>query len=552
LLYSYDTQIEAKLLLATLTGYSVKCSPYSVKLLVPWVTLKVDLIFEEHVGIDIHKKHVVSREDDLHVTKAYGSEKPKPLSSLPADICSVSSRTARTSPAQAHIGRSPLSKEVCVIEDDDDANVPDKADNMPETRTFNNLASLEIPSFDLMLEEDNGDMQDVSFPEPAKAECRGATSSTIFDHIRKKSRDFPTLMLSKSMNSSYEPLILKKMKTSRDQFNLDQGILHANEVTPMDSEHSELRVSPTNTAEKCRMILSRTSEKSRSLFAEKVYSPFEKSESLNRIPDENSVQFADRRGSLSEKSKSLGRIPDENSVQFTVRTDSLSEKTKILWTAADENSHQFLGKRDSPSEKSKSLSRITDENSVQFAVRADSLSEKTKILWTAADENSHQFAGKRDSPSEKSKILVRPPDDSTRQFEGRRGSPSEKMNVLSRTPDENGLQFAAKRDSSSAKSNVLSKTPDVDSSQFAGRRDNPSEKNKLCSSSPFPDFQAMSKLQPQFSLSGFKTTARIYWRVQRALELANLSLVSRVSFPSSDLVSILYRSAQCCAPNMAR
>ncbi|XP_044363449.1 ATP-dependent DNA helicase MER3 homolog isoform X2 [Triticum aestivum] len=423
-------------------------SPYSVKLLVPCpqsarVTLKVDLIFEEHVGIDIHKKHVVSREDDFHVTKAYGTEKQKPLISLPADICLVSSRTAETSPAQPHIGWSPLSKEVNVIEDDDGANVPDKVDNMPGTRTFNNLASLEVPSFDLMLEEDNGDMQDVSFPEPAKAECRSATSNTIFDHIRKKSRDFPTLMLSKSMDGSYEPLILKKMKTSRGQFNLDQGILHANEVTPMDSEHSELRVSPTNTAEKCWRILSRTSEKSRSLFAEKVYSPFEKSKSLNRIPDENSVQFADRRGSLSEKSKSLSRIPDENSVQFSVRTDSVSEKTKIL--------------------------------------------------WTAADENSHQFAGKRDSPSEKSKILMRPPDDSTLQFAGRRGSPSEKSNVLSRTLDENSLQFAAKRDSSSAKSNVLSKTPDVDSAQFAGGRDNPPEKNKLCSSNLFPDFQAMSQ-----------------------------------------------------------
>ncbi|KAM3313401.1 hypothetical protein ACQJBY_032793 [Aegilops geniculata] len=421
-------------------------SPYSVKLLVlcpqsARVTLKVDLIFEEHVGIDIHKKHVVSREDDFHVTKAYGTEKQKPLISLPAGICLVSSRTAETSPAQPHIGRSPLLKEVCVIEDDDGANVPDKVDNMPGTRTFNNLASLEVPSFDLMLEEDNGDMQDVSFPEPAKADCRSATSNTIFDHIRKKSRDFPTLMLSKSMDSSYEPLLLKKMKTSRGQFNLDQGILHANEVTPMDSEHSELRVSPTNAAEKCRRILSRTSEKSRSLFAEKVYSPFEKSKSLSRIPDENSVQFADRRGSLSEKSKSLSRIPDENSVQFAVRTDSLLEKTKIL--------------------------------------------------WTAADENSQQFGGKRDSPSEKSKILMRPPDDGTLQFAGRRGSPSEKSNVLSRTPDENSLQFAAKRDSSSAKSNVLSKTPDMDSAQFAGRRDNPSEKNKLCSSSPFPDFQAM-------------------------------------------------------------
>ncbi|KAF7053916.1 hypothetical protein CFC21_061721 [Triticum aestivum] len=389
-------------------------SPYSVKLLVPCpqsarVTLKVDLIFEEHVGIDIHKKHVVSREDDFHVTKAYGTEKQKPLISLPADICLVSSRTAETSSAQPHIGRSPLSKEVCVIEDDDDANVPDKVDNMPGTRTFNNLASLEVPSFDLMLEEDNGDMQDVLFPEPTKAECRSATSNTIFDHIRKKSRDFPTLMLSKSMDSSYEPLILKKMKTSRGQFNLDQGILHANEVTPMDSEHSELRVSPTNTAEKCRRILSRTSEKSRSLFAEKVYSPF-------------------------EKSKSLSRIPDENSVQFAVRTDSLSEKTKILWTAADENSQQFGGKRDSPSEKSKILMRPPDDGTLQFAGRRGSPSEKSNVLSRTPDENSLQFAAKRDSSSAKSNVLSKTPDMDSAQFAGRRGNPSEKNKLCSSSP----------------------------------------------------------------------------------------------------------------------
>jgi ATP-dependent DNA helicase HFM1/MER3 len=68
---------------------------------------------------------VISREDDLHVTN------------LPADLCLVSSRTT-----QAHIGRSPLSKEVCVTEDDDSVNAPDKAENIPGTRKFNNLASL--------------------------------------------------------------------------------------------------------------------------------------------------------------------------------------------------------------------------------------------------------------------------------------------------------------------------------------------------------------------------------------------------------------------------
>lgn len=468
-------------------------SPYSVKLFVPCpqsarVTLKVDLIFEEHVGIDIHKKHVVSREDDLHVTKVCEVEKPKHLSSLPAQICLVGSRPTGANPSQSYIGRSPLSKEVCVIEDDDGPSAPEKADNMQGTRKFNNLASLEVPSFDLLLEEDDGDMQDVSVSGPAEAGCKSASSKTIFDHIRKKSRDFPTLMLSKSMDSSYEPLILKKMKTSIDQFDLDQEGLLVNEVKPMDSERTEARISPTTTAEKCRRILGITSEKSCSLFTEKTGSPFEKSKILSRTqhenslrfaasmdspseeinvprttPDEKSRQFAGKRDSSFEKSKILNRVPDESSLQFAAKRDNQSEKSKILWTP-HENYSNFAGKRDSPFEKSKILSRAPDETSLQFASRGDSPPEK--VLWINPDENSSQFAGTRDSPYEKNKILITPPNENYLRFAGNRESPSEKSKVLSRTPHEN-------------------------CPPFAGSIDSPSEKNKFCFASPIADFQAM-------------------------------------------------------------
>ncbi|RLM79899.1 hypothetical protein C2845_PM12G20550 [Panicum miliaceum] len=244
-----------------------KISPYSVKVFVPCpqnarVTLKADLIFEEYVGLDVHKKHVISREDDLHETKERGIDKPEPAYNLSAEICLFSSRTAQTSRSQSHTEQSPLSKEVYVIEEDAAVSALEKADNVVGTRKFNNLASLEVPSFDLLPEEEYGDMQAASTPEPAEAECKSATSSKIFDHIRKKSKDFPTLMLSKSMDSSYEPLILKKMKTSRDQFGVEQSSLHVGDVTPVDSEPAEPGVSPTNTAEKCRRILNRTSEKS--------------------------------------------------------------------------------------------------------------------------------------------------------------------------------------------------------------------------------------------------------------------------------------------------
>ncbi|AQK53648.1 DExH-box ATP-dependent RNA helicase DExH17 [Zea mays] len=126
-------------------------SPYSVKVFVPCpqnarVTLKVDLIFEEYVGLDVHKKHVVSREDGLYVTKEHGIDNLEPTYNIPSEICLVSSRTTRTSRSQSHTEQNPLSKEVYVIEDDGAAvsavSALEKADDAVGTIKFNNLASL--------------------------------------------------------------------------------------------------------------------------------------------------------------------------------------------------------------------------------------------------------------------------------------------------------------------------------------------------------------------------------------------------------------------------
>uniref|UniRef100_J3LET8 DNA 3'-5' helicase n=1 Tax=Oryza brachyantha TaxID=4533 RepID=J3LET8_ORYBR len=345
-----------------------KINPYSVKLYVSCppnarVTLKVDLIFEEYVGLDIHKKHVVSRED-LQATKVFGIKKAEFLHNLPAESCLVSSRTTRTNQSQYHNGQSPLSKEVYVIEDDAMANAPDKAYNDVDilgTREYNNLASMEVPSFTLLPEEDYEDIQDELVSEPREAECKSATNNTIFEHIRKKSRDFPALLLSKSMDSSYEPLILKKMKTSGDQFGLDKSSLHADdEVMPMVSDRTEARVSPTNTAERCRNILSSSAEKSSFRFTGKPGSLSQ----LNRTQDKNSTQLAGKRENPSEKSKALSRIQDESPLQFAGKRDSSSVP---LNKTPDENSLQFLGKMDSSSEKCKSCFRspLADFQSMQ-------------------------------------------------------------------------------------------------------------------------------------------------------------------------------------------
>ena len=91
--------------------------------------------FYGEVGLDVHKKHVISRENNLHETKERRIDKPVPAYNLPAEICLVGSRTAQTE-------QSPLSKEVYVIEEDAAVSAVEKADDVVGTRKFNNLASL--------------------------------------------------------------------------------------------------------------------------------------------------------------------------------------------------------------------------------------------------------------------------------------------------------------------------------------------------------------------------------------------------------------------------
>ena len=308
-------------------------------------------------------------------------------------------------------------------------------------------------------------MQAASTPEPAEAECKSATSNTIFDHIRKKSKDFPTLMLSKSMDSSYEPLILKKMKTSRDQFAVEQ--LHVGDFTAVDYEPAESGVSPTNTAERCRRILNRTSDVSLMLFAGKRGSPSEKSKILT-TPCESSLRFAGEKDSPLGKSKILIKTPAENSLQLAAKRDSPSGNSKML-TTQDECSLGLAGGKDSPLEKSNILIRTPVENPLKNATPV---------------ENS-QFAAKRDSPSEKSKMLTTL-DECFLGLAGGKDSPLEKSSILTRSPVENLFKKG---------------TPVENSPQFTAKRDSPAEKRKFCSSPPIPCFQA-AQVTKQFRAAG--------------------------------------------------
>ncbi|CAA7397582.1 unnamed protein product [Spirodela intermedia] len=132
-----------------------KISPYSVPIFA-WcpqngrLTVGAALIFEEYVGLDVQQKRVISRE----------SAPPRP--------------TARVSRASAT--EYPLAREIYVVEDDDAAGP----------------ASPDAPSFDLLPEDREEPIEDLT-------QVKALTERTVFDHIRRKSRDLPALTTSKAM-----------------------------------------------------------------------------------------------------------------------------------------------------------------------------------------------------------------------------------------------------------------------------------------------------------------------------------------------------------------
>jgi hypothetical protein len=71
---------------------------------------------------------------------------------------------------------------------------------------------------------------------PEITERKSTTEETIFDHIRKKSLNFPSLTLSKSMDSSYEPLLLKKRKIEQNPVES-----HAKTKIHLDPEPSKVQ-----------------------------------------------------------------------------------------------------------------------------------------------------------------------------------------------------------------------------------------------------------------------------------------------------------------------
>ncbi|KAJ3703908.1 hypothetical protein LUZ61_007613 [Rhynchospora tenuis] len=132
-------------------------SPYTFTVSVPCpqnarVTLKIHLVYEEYVGLDVHTKHLISREPYL----VFGVQKMEEITGfefLPKDVHPISPQTTEATLTSVASKHNPLSKEVFVIEDDEIINPQKKACAIEQAvKPAYNLAEMECPSFDLIMD----------------------------------------------------------------------------------------------------------------------------------------------------------------------------------------------------------------------------------------------------------------------------------------------------------------------------------------------------------------------------------------------------------------
>ncbi|KAL0918505.1 hypothetical protein M5K25_010514 [Dendrobium thyrsiflorum] len=161
-------------------------SPYVANVLVPCpsfgrVTVKADLIFENYVGLDVHEKHVISRETSSDITLKAGRNEVRPSNyTIPKEIYSKNDAKTR--------------------------NLSDK------TEDNSDRASTSLPSFDLLQDE----MNEGKIPLNMSYTISETPISSIFDHIRRKSKSFPDLITLKTIDSSHQQCGLDSSKTQEE------------------------------------------------------------------------------------------------------------------------------------------------------------------------------------------------------------------------------------------------------------------------------------------------------------------------------------------------
>ncbi|OVA19861.1 Helicase [Macleaya cordata] len=164
-----------------------RISPYSATVLVSnpqqgKLTVKADLIFEEYIGLDIHETLLMVKAMESNMIHKRGAQKTTSTYDLPKDIY--------------------------VVEDDEE----NTTSHIPSEEFHVSNKSKEtssMPSFNL-LEEDMD--EDVLVIETEEKESETITEQTIFDHIRRKAKNFPVFATSNFVDSSTSEVLMSAKK----------------------------------------------------------------------------------------------------------------------------------------------------------------------------------------------------------------------------------------------------------------------------------------------------------------------------------------------------
>ncbi|XP_065878318.1 DExH-box ATP-dependent RNA helicase DExH17 isoform X2 [Euphorbia lathyris] len=185
-----------------LIHFHEKISPYKATILlsIPQkhkLTVKADLIFEEYIGLDLHEKRVLIKDNSLDMNYNRGLRQPSYF---------------------------PPPQKVFVIEDDNE--IPSypsdgKTCNLTKSGAQNNS----MPSFELLNEELGEDDHAV---EMNADNCRILSEQEIFDHIREKAKNFPLFTPLRTACSPLTEAIVFKRKHRREK-DLELDVIEVSE-----------------------------------------------------------------------------------------------------------------------------------------------------------------------------------------------------------------------------------------------------------------------------------------------------------------------------------
>ncbi|XP_058088895.1 DExH-box ATP-dependent RNA helicase DExH17 [Magnolia sinica] len=200
-------------------------SPYSATLLVSnpqqgKLTVKVHLIFEDYVGLDVHEKLVLTREANPNTMWARGDRQSAHTYSLP--------------------------REIYVVDDDNNNTCSRAPTEEPQILSKSKRVISSMPSFNLLQE----DIEE-GFPAPETEECgsEAINQQTVFDHIRKKAKNFPLFSTSATENSSPSRALLPTRKATEkvgmNGIQREIVILPDSEPMVTTADFSISKISPT-------------------------------------------------------------------------------------------------------------------------------------------------------------------------------------------------------------------------------------------------------------------------------------------------------------------